>query len=74
MYMCVTKCTYMHPTCVCVFVAAEVCPKGKYRCGTATEQCVSDILVCDGHKDCADGSDEDEHVCSTYTHAHLPAS
>ena len=54
----------------------EVCPKGKYRCGTATEQCVSDILVCDGHKDCDDGSDEDEHVCSTYTHARTcqPAS
>lgn len=34
------------------------------RCGRDSLECVSSLLLCDGHKDCHNGWDEDSHTCS----------
>jgi hypothetical protein len=39
------------------------CPKKEYSCGGEWPECVHHLLWCDGHKDCHNGHDEDEHVC-----------
>lgn len=41
------------------------CPKKEFQCGGNEQECVSDILVCDGRKDCHNGHDEDDDVCDT---------
>jgi hypothetical protein len=38
------------------------CDKKEYQCGESHE-CVSDLFMCDGKKDCHNGMDEDEDVC-----------
>lgn len=40
------------------------CPKTEVSCGGDHPECVSTLLVCDGIKDCHNGLDEDETVCS----------
>lgn len=37
----------------------EICLKGEFEC-TLSKECLADFLVCDGHPDCSDGSDENE--------------
>lgn len=39
------------------------CSRRQFQCGGHEQECVSDILVCDGHKDCHNGHDEDKSVC-----------
>lgn len=34
------------------------------RCGRDSLECVSTMLLCDGHDDCHNGWDEDHHTCS----------
>jgi len=41
------------------------CDDHEFQCGSSGQECVSDLFVCDGTKDCHNGHDEDEHVCST---------
>lgn len=44
------------------------CPAKEFQCGNSRssgQECISDLLVCDGHKDCHNGHDEDEDVCDT---------
>jgi hypothetical protein len=38
--------------------------KNEVMCGPSGRQCVSRFLFCDGIKDCQNGYDEDDHVCS----------
>ena len=39
------------------------CQSGEHRCGSGA--CVPAVRLCDGHRDCNDGSDEDRHAnCS----------
>jgi len=39
------------------------CKKNEVSCGGDIPECVSQLFVCDGHKDCTNGRDEDERVC-----------
>ena len=39
------------------------CQSGEHRCGSGA--CVAMIRLCDGHRDCNDGSDEDRHANCT---------
>ena len=41
------------------------CPSRKFECvtGTSIRDCVEPTEVCDGKKDCGDGSDEAENLC-----------
>jgi len=41
------------------------CAKKEFQCGSNDQECISDLFMCDGHKDCHNGHDEDEEVCST---------
>jgi hypothetical protein len=41
------------------------CEKKEFQCGSSGQECISDLFICDGHKDCHNGHDEDEEVCST---------
>jgi hypothetical protein len=41
------------------------CEPRTFQCGGNEQECVSDVLVCDGHKDCHNGHDEDPDVCDT---------
>lgn len=40
------------------------CGKREVSCGGAIPECVHNLFVCDGHKDCTNGRDEDADVCS----------
>jgi len=40
------------------------CEEKEFQCGEM-EECIHDLFVCDGHNDCHNHYDEDEHVCST---------
>jgi len=39
------------------------CDEHEFQCGNNGQECISDLFVCDGHKDCHNGHDEDESVC-----------
>jgi hypothetical protein len=39
------------------------CQKNEVSCGGDYPECVHNLLVCDGIKDCHNGKDEDEKVC-----------
>lgn len=41
------------------------CDDRDFQCGGNEQECVSDLLVCDGHDDCHNGHDEDKDVCDT---------
>jgi hypothetical protein len=45
------------------------CEARHYQCGGNTPYCISDLLTCDGTKDCENGSDESEELC----HNPIPA-
>jgi hypothetical protein len=45
-------------------LSVQNCPKTEVSCGGDHPECVSTLLVCDGIKDCHNGLDEDETVCS----------
>jgi len=41
-----------------------MCPNGRdFQCGGFERRCISDLLVCDGQEDCADGQDERDFLC-----------
>jgi hypothetical protein len=40
------------------------CEKRHTPCHNDPAHCVNDLHVCDGHDDCPNGGDEDEHTCS----------
>jgi hypothetical protein len=40
------------------------CDKDHVQCGGDVPECISPLLVCDGHKDCKNGRDEDDYTCS----------
>jgi hypothetical protein len=40
------------------------CDEHEFQCGSAGQECINDLLVCDGHDDCHNKHDEDEDVCS----------
>jgi len=40
------------------------CDEHEFQCGDEGQECINDLFVCDGHKDCHNNHDEDEHVCS----------
>jgi hypothetical protein len=40
------------------------CDEHHVQCGGDVPECISPLFVCDGHKDCKNGQDEDEEVCS----------
>jgi hypothetical protein len=46
-------------------VEGNGCGKRQFQCGGHDRECISDLLVCDGHNDCHNEHDEDEDVCST---------
>jgi hypothetical protein len=39
------------------------CDKKEVSCGGDVPECVHNLFVCDGHKDCTNGNDEDEFIC-----------
>lgn len=39
------------------------CDDHEFQCGNNGQECISDLFVCDGHKDCHNGHDEDPDVC-----------
>jgi len=39
------------------------CPEKEVSCRGEWPECVHHLLVCDGHKDCHNGNDEDERLC-----------
>lgn len=39
------------------------CESNEFQCGDNGQECISDLFVCDGHKDCHNGHDEDKDVC-----------
>lgn len=41
----------------------STCPKGEVSCGGDMPECVNNLFVCDGIKDCENGKDEDAKVC-----------
>jgi hypothetical protein len=41
------------------------CKDREFQCGDNGQECISDLFVCDGHKDCHNGHDEDEEICDT---------
>jgi hypothetical protein len=41
------------------------CEDNEFQCGSNGQECISDLFICDGHKDCHNGHDEEEDVCST---------
>lgn len=41
------------------------CDDHEFQCGDKGQECINDLLVCDGHDDCHNKHDEDETVCST---------
>lgn len=41
----------------------RTCIANEFRCKHNSGQCVPRSLVCDGIKECADGSDEDSAMC-----------
>lgn len=43
------------------------CDETHYDCGGQTHECISRLMVCDGHKDCRNG--DDEAHCETRIHA-----
>lgn len=45
-------------------IEKPVCPKNQLQCGENSKQCVSTLLLCDGIKDCGNGYDEEEDVCT----------
>jgi hypothetical protein len=40
------------------------CDKHEFQCGSDGQECISDLFICDGHKDCHNGHDEDKSVCT----------
>jgi hypothetical protein len=43
----------------------NLCGDGQFSCGGDDGQCVSNLFVCDGSKDCANGMDECDSTCSS---------
>jgi hypothetical protein len=41
------------------------CDEHEFQCGSSGQECINDLLVCDGHDDCHNKHDEDEKVCSS---------
>jgi len=41
------------------------CDEHEFQCGSDGQECISDLLVCDGHNDCHNDHDEHEDVCSS---------
>jgi len=44
-------------------LGVQNCAKNEVSCGGDYPECVHNLLVCDGIKDCHNGNDEDEKVC-----------
>jgi hypothetical protein len=41
------------------------CEHNEFQCGDNGQECISDLFICDGHKDCHNGHDEDKDVCDS---------
>uniref|UniRef100_T1JA13 EGF-like domain-containing protein n=1 Tax=Strigamia maritima TaxID=126957 RepID=T1JA13_STRMM len=62
------KCISSKSKCDCPDAEDEIdcqCPKGFFRC--ENQLCIMNIWVCDGVRDCQDGDDEADALCSTST-------
>ncbi len=49
--------------CMIIVYAGNGCDRRQFQCGGDQKKCISDLLVCDGSNDCANGYDEDPGVC-----------
>ncbi|GAB6028318.1 hypothetical protein CHUAL_002491 [Chamberlinius hualienensis] len=47
------------------------CSGGQMRCGSSDDRCIPLAWMCDGDKDCKDGSDEPESCASRHCHSGL---
>lgn len=47
-----------------LFAEQNTCEDGKFRC--LSGQCIWNHGICNGRRDCEDGSDEEPHGCCTY--------
>jgi hypothetical protein len=45
-----------------IFTAETQCEEDQFKCNSSGS-CVSMNLICDGKKDCPDGSDEADEIC-----------
>ena len=50
-------------------ITGSGCPDGYYACGGNDNQCVDNLLVCDGNKDCMNGHDEESSTCTVLAEA-----
>jgi len=41
------------------------CDGRHFQCGGSVRRCITDLLVCDKHKDCPNGADEEPALCQT---------
>lgn len=46
-------------------IVGSVCEWNEFECGDDKYECVSELLACDGVKDCTNGGDEDPGFCDS---------
>lgn len=51
-------------------IVGSVCEWNEFECGDDKYECVSELLACDGVKDCTNGGDEDPGFCDSESYVY----